>query len=249
MLILCTNDDGYLAPGIGILSEAARGLGEVRVVAPDREQSAMSHALTMHFPLRARKVRDGVHHVDGTPTDCVAVAVGALLERKPDLVLSGINHGPNMGEDVLYSGTVAGAMEATILGIPAIAVSYAGREAEHMASYGPLLEKLLPQMVRTGAFPRETLLNINLPPIPAEQVKGVQVTRLARRVYLDSLTKAVDPNGRPYFWIGGGEVEWSAPEGTDFHAINAGYVSVTPLHLDLTNHALLADVAAWNLSV
>jgi 5'-nucleotidase len=249
MLILCTNDDGYLAPGIGILSDAARGLGEVHVVAPDREQSAMSHALTMHFPLRARKVRDGVHHVDGTPTDCVAVAVGALLERKPDLVLSGINHGPNMGEDVLYSGTVAGAMEATILGIPAIAVSYAGRDAEHMASYGPFLETLLPQLVREGEFPRETLLNINLPAIPASEVAGVQVTRLARRVYLDSLTKAVDPNGRPYFWIGGGEVEWSAPEGTDFHAINTGYVSVTPLHLDLTNHALLADVAAWDLSV
>jgi 5'-nucleotidase len=249
MLILCTNDDGYLAPGIGILSEAAKTLGEVHVVAPDREQSAMSHALTMHFPLRARKVRDGVHHVDGTPTDCVAVAVGALLDRKPDFVLSGINHGPNMGEDVLYSGTVAGAMEATILGIPAIAVSYAGRDAEHMASYGPFLEKLLPQLVRAGEFPRETLLNINLPAIPASEVKGVRVTRLARRVYLDSLTKAVDPNGRPYFWIGGGEVEWSAPEGTDFHAINTGHVSVTPLHLDLTNHALLADVAAWDLRV
>jgi 5'-nucleotidase len=249
MYILCTNDDGYLAPGISILAGAARALGDVHVVAPDREQSATSHSLTMHFPLRARKVSDGVHHVDGTPTDCVALAVGALLERKPDLVLSGINHGPNMGEDVLYSGTVAGAMEATILGIPAIAVSYAGRGSEHMAGYGPLLEKLLPQMVRLGAFPRETLLNINLPPIPAEQVKGVQVTRLARRVYIDSLTQAVDPNGRPYFWIGGGEVEWSAPEGTDFHAINTGYVSVTPLHLDLTNHALLADVAAWDLSV
>ncbi|HEX6912796.1 MAG TPA: 5'/3'-nucleotidase SurE [Longimicrobium sp.] len=249
MFILCTNDDGYLAPGIGILADAARGLGQVHVVAPDREQSATSHALTMHFPLRARQVREGVHHVDGTPTDCVALAVGALLERKPDLVLSGINHGPNMGEDVLYSGTVAGAMEATILGIPAIAVSYAGRGSEHMAGYGPLLEKLLPQMARPGEFPRETLLNINLPPIPAEQVKGVRVTRLARRVYVDSLTQAVDPNGRPYFWIGGGEVEWTAPEGTDFHAINTGYVSVTPLHLDLTNHALLADVAAWDLSV
>jgi 5'-nucleotidase len=249
MFILCTNDDGYLAPGISVLADAARALGEVHVVAPDREQSATSHSLTMHFPLRARRVRDGVHHVDGTPTDCVALAVGALLERRPDLVLSGVNHGPNMGEDVLYSGTVAGAMEATILGIPAVAVSYAGRESEHMKSYGPLLEKLLPQLVRPGEFPRETLLNVNLPPIPASEVKGVQVTRLARRVYIDSLTKAVDPNGKPYFWIGGGEVEWSAPEGTDFHAINTGHVSVTPLHLDLTNHALLADVAAWDLKV
>jgi 5'-nucleotidase len=249
MFILCTNDDGYLAPGLTVLADAARTLGSVHVVAPDREQSAQSHALTMHFPLRAREVRPGVHHVDGTPTDCVAVAIGALLERRPDLVLSGVNHGPNMGEDVLYSGTVAAAMEATILGIPSVAVSYAGRDAEHMDSYGPLLARLLPQLVDFGRFPPETLLNINLPPIDAGQVKGVEVTRLARRVYLDSLTRATDPNGREYFWIGGGEVEWSAPEGTDFFAVNRGYVSVTPLHLDLTNHALLQDVAAWKLEL
>jgi 5'-nucleotidase len=247
MLILCTNDDGYLAPGLGVLASAARALGEVQVVAPDREQSATSHSLTMHFPLRARKVREGMHHVDGTPTDCVALAVGALLGRRPDLVLSGINHGPNMGEDVLYSGTVAGAMEATILGIPAVAVSYAGRDAEHMEGYGALLQRLLPQLVRRDDFPAETLLNVNLPPIPAAEVKGVRVTRLARRVYVDSLTRALDPNGKEYFWIGGGEVEWAAPEGTDFHAVNGGYVSVTPLHLDLTNHALLQDVASWEL--
>lgn len=249
MFILCTNDDGYLAPGLEVLAGAARVLGDVHVVAPDREQSAQSHALTMHFPLRARLVREGVHHVDGTPTDCVAVALGALLERKPDLVLSGVNHGPNMGEDVLYSGTVAAAMEATILGIPAVAVSYAGRDPAHLQTYGPLLESLLPQLVTRGEFPAETLLNVNLPPIDASTVQGVQVTRLARRVYVDSLTRAHDPNGREYFWIGGGNVEWSAPEGTDFHAVNNGYVSVTPLHLDLTNHALIQDVAAWKLAV
>jgi len=249
MFILCTNDDGYLAPGIGVLADAAKTLGDVHVVAPDREQSATSHSLTMHFPLRARRVRDGVHHVDGTPTDCVALAVGALLDRRPDLVVSGVNHGPNMGEDVLYSGTVAGAMEATILGIPAIAVSYAGREPEHMQSYGALLEKLLPQLVRPGEFPRETLLNVNLPPIHASEVKGVQVTRLARRVFVDSVTKGVDPLGRAYFWIGGGVPEWSAPEGSDFHAISNGFVSVTPLHLDLTNHGLLKSVTSWNLGI
>jgi 5'-nucleotidase len=249
MLILCTNDDGYLAPGLGVLSEAARALGTVHVVAPDREQSASSHSLTMHFPLRARRVRDGVHNVTGTPTDCVALAVGALMDEKPDLVLSGINHGPNMGEDVLYSGTVAGAMEATILGIPAIAISYAGRDPEHLESYGPLLETLLPQLARTDAFPPETLLNVNLPAIDAAEVRGVRVTRLARRVYFDSLTRARDPSGKEYFWIGGGDVKWSAPEGTDFHAVDTGHVSVTPLHLDLTNHALLADVDAWKLRV
>ncbi|MDB4950673.1 MAG: stationary phase survival protein SurE [Gemmatimonadetes bacterium] len=246
MLILCTNDDGYLAGGLAVLAEAAAGLGTVHVVAPDREQSATSHSLTMHHPLRAKLVRPGVHHVDGTPTDCVALAVGALLGARPDWVLSGINHGSNMGEDVLYSGTVAGAMEACILGIPAVAVSYAGRDADRIPSYLPLLSKLLPRLMRAG-FPAETLLNVNLPPIDPAAVKGVRVTRLARRVFTDTLTRGKDPFGREYFWIGGGTAEWSAPEGTDAHAVQAGYVSVTPLHLDLTNHALLADVEAWGL--
>ncbi len=248
MLILCTNDDGYLALGLDVLATAAKTLGTVEIVAPDREQSATSHSLTMHHPLRARRVREGVHHVDGTPTDCVALAMGALLEGRPDCVLSGVNHGPNMGEDVLYSGTVAGAMEATILGIPSVAVSYVGRDPEAIGAFGPLLERLLPQLLR-GGFPPETLLNVNLPGIDPAEVRGVQVTRLARRVYNDSIFRGKDPMGREYFWIGGGGAEWDAPEGTDFHAVKAGYVSVTPLHLDLTNHALLADVAGWGLSL
>lgn len=248
MLILCTNDDGYLAPGLSVLAEAARALGEVHVVAPDREQSATSHSLTMHVPLRARQVAEGVHSVSGTPTDCVMLAVEALLPRRPDFVLSGVNHGMNMGEDVLYSGTVSAAMEATIFGIPAVAVSYAGRDPEHLPAYLPLLERLLPQVVRREGFPAETLLNVNLPPIPPAQVKGVRVTRLGRRVFTDSLTRGVDPSGRDYFWIGGGKIEWAAHEGTDFHAVDAGYVSVTPLHLDLTNHALLSEVEGWGLT-
>ncbi|HEV2132295.1 MAG TPA: 5'/3'-nucleotidase SurE [Longimicrobiaceae bacterium] len=248
MRILCTNDDGYLSTGLRVLSGAARALGEVHIVAPDREQSASSHSLTMHFPLRARRVREDTHHVDGTPTDCVALAVGALLEERPDCVLSGVNHGPNMGEDVLYSGTVAGAMEATILGIPAIAVSYVGRDSDGIPPYEPLLERLLRQLLERPDFPPETLLNVNLPAIDPAQVRGVRVTRLARRVYTDSLTRARDPSGREYFWIGGGGVEWNAPEGTDFRAVSDGYVSVTPLHLDLTNYALLADVEEWRLS-
>ena len=246
MLILCTNDDGYQALGLEVLAGAARTVGEVEIVAPDREQSATSHSLTMHHPLRARRVREGVRHVDGTPTDCVALAVGALLERRPDFVLSGVNHGPNMGEDVLYSGTVAGAMEATILGIPSVALSYVGRDPEAIRAYASLLERLLPQLVGRENFPDATLLNVNLPADPAA-VKGVKVTRLARRVYADSVMRGRDPMGKEYFWVGGGAAEWSAPEGTDFHAVDAGYISVTPLHLDLTNHALLADVAGWGL--
>ena len=248
MLILCTNDDGYLAIGLRTLTEAARSLGEVQVVAPDREQSATSHALTMHHPLRARHVREGVHNLDGTPTDCVAVAVGALLGGRPDCVLSGVNHGANMGEDVLYSGTVAGAMEATILGIPAVAVSYTGRDSEAIPAWKDTLSDLLPRLVLRRDFPPETLLNVNLPAIDPAEVRGVRVTRLARRIYTDSLTRAHDPNGREYFWIGGGGVEWRGAEGTDFHAVDSGYISVTPLHLDLTNHALLDEVAAWDLA-
>jgi 5'-nucleotidase len=247
MLILCTNDDGYLATGLGVLAAAAEGLGDIRVVAPDREQSASSHSLTMHVPLRAHQVRQGVHHVTGTPTDCVALAVGELLPRRPDFVLSGINHGPNMGEDVLYSGTVAGAMEATILGIPAVAFSYAGRDPAGIPPFAPLLRRLIPQLVRLDDFPAETLLNVNLPAIDPAEVRGVRVTSLARRVYTDSLTRAVDPSGREYFWIGGGGVEWRAEEGTDFRAVDEGYISVTPLHLDLTNYRLLAAVEQWEL--
>jgi 5'-nucleotidase len=248
MLILCTNDDGYFATGLKVLARAARSVTEnVEVIAPDREQSACSHSLTMHSPLRAHRYDENTRYVDGTPTDRVALAVGALLDRRPDFVLSGVNHSANMGEDVLYSGTVAGAMEATILGIPAVAISYTGREPGDIPAFQPLLEKLIARITQHPDFPRETLLNINLPDVPAEEVRGVQVTRLGRRVYTDSLTQAVDPAGRDYFWIGGGGVEWRAEEGTDFRAVEQGYISVTPLHLDLTNYKLLAEVESWGL--
>ena len=181
MKFLVTNDDGYMAPGISVLAEAASELGEVQVVAPDREQSATSHSLTMHFPLRVRRTESGMITVDGTPTDCVVLAMGALLEERPDFVLSGVNHGANLGDDVLYSGTVAAAMEATILGIPAIAISHAGREREGLERWMPRLKALLDQIVGRDDFPDETLLNINLPPIDPDDVKGVRVTILGRR--------------------------------------------------------------------
>jgi 5'-nucleotidase len=247
MLILCTNDDGYRAEGLRVLSEAAASLGSVRIVAPEREQSATSHSLTMHFPVRRHHIDEGVQSIDGTPTDCVALAVGMLLEERPDVVLSGVNHGPNMGEDVLYSGTVAGAMEATILGIPAVAVSYTGRDPSGIAGFAPILNNLLRQILQRDSFPPETLLNVNLPAIDPGEVKGVRVTRLGRRVYTDSITRAEDPSGREYFWIGGGGVQWTAEEGTDFQAVQEGFISVTPLHLDLTNYRLLSAVQEWGL--
>ena len=187
--------------------------------------------------------------VDGTPTDCVVLAVGELLDDRPDFVLSGINHGANLGDDVLYSGTVAGAMEATILGIPAVAVSYTGRDPEEIEAWVDPLGALLGRIVGREDFPEETLLNINLPPVPPSEVKGVRVTKLGRRAYEGSLTRAQDPNGREYFWIGGGQSRWWGGPGSDFQAVEDDYISVTPLHLDLTNHGLLRDIDSWDLAL
>lgn len=249
--ILCTNDDGYLAPGLALLGRAASHLGHVTVVAPDREQSATSHSLTLHRPLRARRTADGIVHVDGTPTDCVLLALGgAVMDGPPDLVLSGVNHGPNMGEDVLYSGTVAAAMEATLLGIPAVALSFATEEFEPPGDiYEPLLVRLLVQLVQRDDFPQGALLNVNIPPVPLAEIRGVRVATLGRRVYVESLTRNIDPYGREYFWIGGGKSQWSGREDSDFRAVAAGYISVTPLHLDLTNYQLLEEFRAWNLKL
>jgi 5'-nucleotidase len=248
MRILVTNDDGYLAEGIRVLADAARTLGSVSVVAPDREQSATSHSLTLHHPLRVRRVDDGSYVVDGTPTDCVVVALGELLEERPHFVLSGVNHGPNLGDDVLYSGTVAAAMEATILGIPAIAVSFTGVSAD-IRNWTQPLAVLLGQLVQREDPPANTLFNVNLPPIPPAEVRGVLVTTLGRRAYLNSLTRALDPNGREYFWIGGGESKWWGGPEVDFRAVHSGYISVTPLHLDLTNYSLLESIRAWDLKL
>lgn len=249
MNILCTNDDGYLARGLSVLRSAADPLGRVSVVAPDREQSATSHSLTIHHPLRSREAEAGVHVVDGTPTDCVIVAVNAVLDARPDFCLSGINHGPNMGEDVLYSGTVAAAMEATVIGIPSLALSYTGDRFEELDAWEPLIRGFLRQVLEQDAFPESTLLNVNLPAVSPDRVRGIRVTSLGRRRYNESLTRAHDPSGREYYWIGGGVMSWSGGEETDFHAVEEGYVSVTPLHLDLTNYRLLEEIRGWELSL
>ena len=249
MRILVTNDDGYLATGIRVLADAARTLGTVHVVAPDREQSATSHSLTLHYPLRVRTVSEDVQVVDGTPTDCVMLALGELLPERPDFVLSGINHGANLGDDVLYSGTVAAAMEATLLGIPAVALSYAGRDSDNIVQWTEVVARLLRQLLEREDFPPDTLLNVNLPPVAPADLKGVRVSRLGRRAYVGSLTRALDPNGREYFWIGGGESKWWGEGDPDFQAIKDGLISVTPLHLDLTNHRLLEHIGRWQLTL
>jgi 5'/3'-nucleotidase len=247
MEILVVNDDGILSPGLQVLAEACRGVGNVTVVAPDREQSAQSHALTMARPLRPVRRPDGSWQVDGTPTDCVVLAIEALMPERPALVFSGVNHGPNMGEDVLYSGTVSAATEAVVLGVPGVAISFAGRRDDLIPGYAELVGRLVRRLGALGDFPRETLLNINLPPVPADEVRGIRVARLGSRYFSESVTRQHDPWGREVLWIGGGKIVWTGEGDTDHAAVAAGYVSVTPLKLDLTNHQLLETVRDWRL--
>ncbi len=249
MRLLCTNDDGIEATGLTRLVEAAEPLGEITVVAPDREQSATSHSLTLHHPIRPITRGERRWQVDGTPTDCVMLAVEALMPDRPDFVLSGINHGQNMGEDVLYSGTVAAAMEGLSLGIPSLAFSFAGgdlrTDVSLLKDQIDVLRKLLKHVLALAPFPADTLLNINLPPLRGADIKGVKLTRLGRRVYSDSLTPMQDPWGRQIYWIGGGSIAWTGEADSDFRAIQEGYISITPLHLDLTHHAMLKDPERW----
>ena len=249
MNILISNDDGVLARGLSVLADAASVLGRVTVVAPDREQSATSHSLTLHRPIRATRRSDGAYQVDGTPTDCVLLALDALMPEKPDFVFSGVNHGPNMGEDVLYSGTVAAAMEGLAAGIPSVAISFGSFDLEHLESHAAGLKRLLGGIVAVREFPRDTLLNVNLPAISGDQVKGVKVTSLGSRVFHEEVARMKDPWGRDIYWIGGGHVTWSGGADSDFQAVREGYISVTPLHVDMTNYNLLEAVRGWTLGI
>lgn len=247
MHILVSNDDGILAPGLGLLAEACSAVGQVTVIAPDREQSGTSHSLTLHRPVRPARRPDGAYQVDGTPTDCVLLALGALMPERPAFVFSGVNHGPNMGEDVLYSGTVAAAMEGVTLGVPGVAISFAGHDPAVMSSYAPLLARLVRQIVEVKDYPANTLLNVNLPAVPATEVRGIRVTRLGSRYFSESLTRMKDPWGREIYWIGGGTITWTGGAESDHEAVHDGYVSITPLQMDLTNYRLIDTVRGWSL--
>jgi len=246
--ILVTNDDGIGADGIRALTKAMETLGNVTIMAPDREQSATSHALTLHRPLRIRKISERELSVDGTPTDAVLLGVHGFLKERPALVVSGINHGPNMGNDVLYSGTVAAASEGTFLGIPSVAISLA---TWGPADFGPparVAKALVAQLLRRG-LPAKTCLNVNIPSIPFEEMKGVRVTRLGKRVYRDVIVEKTDPRGKLYYWIGGEEPTWENDDSSDFTAVERGYVSVTPLTFELTDYKELVDLEAKGLSL
>jgi 5'-nucleotidase len=240
--ILVTNDDGIFSEGIKLLAEALSALGEVWVVAPDREQSAMGHALTLSRPLRMQKVEERRYAVDGTPTDCVNLGVLSLLkDHPPDLVVSGINFGLNLGDDVTYSGTVSATFEGTLLGIPSVAFSQEVAEGFSFAPAAAFARELC-GLLLSGELdiPRDLLLNVN---VPAGPIRGVSFARLGRRVYKQSVIEKLDPRGRKYYWIAG-TPQWDRATGTDYEAIVAGSISVTPLHLDLTYYPGLESFAA-----
>lgn len=247
-LILVSNDDGVGAPGLKALVESLCDLGEVVVVAPDRERSAAGHSLTLSRPLRASHLDDGWFSVDGTPTDCITLAVMGLLPRRPHLVAAGINHGSNMGDDVTYSGTVSSAIEATLQGIPAFAMSLAGDGEFDFRGASRFARRLAEEILRRG-LPQDTLLNVNVPNLPPEAIRGVAVTRQGRRVYSETVVRKIDPRGKAYYWIGGNDPTWERLGETDYEAVTSGWISLTPLHLDLTNHRVIDELKAWDLSV
>lgn len=244
MHILISNDDGYRAAGIVLLAETLSEMAKITVVAPERDRSGASHSLTLDNPLRVAQADSGHYYVDGTPTDCVHVAITGLLDEEPDMVVSGINAGANLGDDVLYSGTVAAAMEGRFLGLPAMAVSLVGDGPAHYETAAQVV-RLLVDRIRETPLPSDTILNINVPDIPWDALSGLQVTRLGHRHKAEPVIRGEDPRGRTIFWVGPPGGEQDAGPGTDFHAINAGYVSITPLHVDLTRYSATEELSAW----
>jgi len=247
MKILLTNDDGINAQGLLVLADAMRAVGNVAIVAPDRERSAVGHALTLHHPLRANEIGPDKFAIDGTPTDCVNLGIHNLISFKPDIVVSGINRGGNLGDDVTYSGTVSAAMEATLMGIPAFAVSLVtnGEGCNYKAA-AEFAARLASIIVGRG-LPEDTFLNVNVPDVPDERMLEPLITRQGRRRYDGTIVDKLDPRGRKYYWIGSGEQTFHDLEGSDYHAVLRGHISVTPLHLDLTNYSSVPILKGWDL--
>ncbi len=243
MKILVSNDDGINAFGLRCLSEALADLGEVIIVAPDRNRSGASNSLTLDSPLRVETLDEGKRYsVKGTPTDCVHFAVNQLLQPWPNIVVSGINHGANLGDDVIYSGTVAAATEGRHMGLPAVAMSLVGETHFASAAY---YAKLIVQRLQNYPLPSDQILNVNVPDLPLEQIKGIKITRLGNRHRDEKMIAMMDPRGKPVYWVGPPGEKQDAGEGTDFHAIEHGYVSITPLHVDMTAYNSIAELITW----
>lgn len=244
MHILLSNDDGYLSDGLSALADALRAHAKISVVAPDRNRSAASNSLTLERPLRAYRSDNGFVRVDGTPTDCVHLAITGLLSEEPDMVFAGINHGSNLGDDVLYSGTVAAATEGRFLGLPAVAISLVGNDPKHFDTAAQVAVILLHRLI-AEPLPRDSILNVNVPDIPFAELKGFQATRLGQRHKAEPVVQAVDPRGRTIYWVGPPGPEQDAGPGTDFYAVKNGYVSVSPLQVDLTRYERIGDLNSW----
>lgn len=244
MKILISNDDGYLATGIIALTEALERVADVVVVAPDRNRSAASSSLTLDRPLRVAEVAKNRYRVDGTPSDCVHLALTGFLDHEPDLVVSGINHGANLGDDVIYSGTVAAALEGRFLGLPTIAVSLVGHNLRHFNTAGRVAAELVKKIERAGLAP-DIVLNVNVPDRPYDELNGIRATRLGFRHKSEHILKDEDPYGRPIYWVGPAGEGQDAGDGTDFQAIEQGAASVTPLRVDLTRHEAVPGIAEW----
>ncbi len=247
LLILVTNDDGVYAPGLEALHDAVSSLGRAVVVAPERDNSAVSHSLTMNRPLRVVELAPDKYTLDGTPTDCVTIAINKILVRKPDLIVSGINPGANLGDDISYSGTVSAAIEGTMYDIPSLAFSLEGKPPFDFEVASGVAWKLA-SMALSCKLPPDTLLNVNVPSLPAEALRGIRFTRQGKRIYKDAIQETFDPWGRKHYWIGGGSVQWSGGDDTDEMAVRSGFVSVTPIQLDVTNHQGLDYLQSlWNM--
>jgi 5'-nucleotidase len=244
MRILLSNDDGYFAPGLAALAEGLKGLGEITVVAPERDRSGASNSLTLDRPLMLRQAFNGFKYVNGTPTDCVHMAVTGILDFEPDVVVSGINSGSNMGDDTLYSGTVAAAMEGYLLGIPSVAVSLVGTVFEHYRTAARVARALV-ERLRSSPFDAPVLLNVNVPDVPYEAITGMEVTRLGRRHKAQPVVKGSNPRGETVYWVGPAGAAREAGPGTDFNALERGAVSVTPLQVDLTSANQIGIVSKW----
>ncbi len=244
MRILLSNDDGYFAPGLRHLAEMLAQVGEITVVAPERDRSGASNSLTLDRPLKLGQSSNGYYHINGTPTDCVHMAVTGLLNEIPDIVVSGINHGMNMGDDTVYSGTVAAATEGYLLGIPSIAISLATAGHNHFETAARVALELVKQLMR-NPYPEPFLLNVNVPDVPFDELKGNEITRLGKRHKAEPIVKSQNPRGETVYWVGAAGSAQDAGEGTDFYAVNANRVAITPLQIDLTHYAKLDPLKRW----
>jgi len=244
MHILLSNDDGYQADGLSVLAKKLQDKENITVVAPERDRSGASNSLTLTRPLRAKRAANGFYFVDGTPTDCVHLAITGLMDKEPDMVISGINHGANLGDDILYSGTVAAAMEGRFLGLPAIAISLAGHAGKNYKTAADIAVKIINRLSKQP-LPSDTILNVNVPDLAMGDIAGIEATRLGHRHKAEPIIREKDPHGQPIYWVGPPGAEDDAGEGTDFYAIRNGFVSITPIHVDLTRYQALDTVANW----